>query len=375
MRSYAETALLHAQARYQVVLDWSEQSLTRVDQILDQQRLGGEPAEQNSVALCYGCWLGEIAIARWDGAWVGCHEPLPPRIVVAGRPCSPVDAVAARLRDSRQPTLVQLWGKLEQWHRQQTRAIQQAAAQNSAAWDVLATDQRFTIPHDAFAELPTTEDARAAIDPWLHELFETNAKLLLLAAGGGTHSVLHAVAGFEVTVLDISPAMLARDTQLACQLGLPIHVRQGALSDLSMFPTGGFDVVVQPVSSCYLPDLAAMYGQVAGVLRPGGIYTVQHKQPASLQATGSPAGKYQLTKPMFFALPVSRDSDQDQQLEPDTIEFIHPLETLLGDLCRSGFVIEDVAEPLRADAWALRGSAGERACFLPPYLRVKARRR
>jgi hypothetical protein len=46
----------------------------------------------------------------------------------------------------------------------------------------------------------------------------------------------------------------------------------------------------------------------------------------------------------------------------------------VGGLCRSGFVIEDFQEPPRADAWAAVGTDQHRACYLPPYLKIKARR-
>lgn len=38
--------------------------------------------------------------------------------------------------------------------------------------------------------------------------------------------------------------------------------------------------------------------------------------------------------------------------EYGTVEFVHTLDELLGGLCRSGFIIEDIQEPPRGDAWA-----------------------
>jgi len=53
---------------------------------------------------------------------------------------------------------------------------------------------------------------------------------------------------------------------------------------------------------------------------------------------------------------------------------VHGLDALIGGLCRAGFVIEAFSEPPRADASAPAGSPGHRAWFLPPYLKIKARR-
>ena len=60
--------------------------------------------------------------------------------------------------------------------------------------------------------------------------------------------------------------------------------------------------------------------------------------------------------------------------EPGTLEFLHRWEDLLGGLCRSGFVIEDLLEPLHAEPQALVGSFAHRSRYVPPYVRIKARR-
>jgi hypothetical protein len=53
---------------------------------------------------------------------------------------------------------------------------------------------------------------------------------------------------------------------------------------------------------------------------------------------------------------------------------VHPLSALLGGICRAGFTIEDVSEPDHARPDAEVGSFAHRAAYLPPYLRVLARR-
>ena len=60
--------------------------------------------------------------------------------------------------------------------------------------------------------------------------------------------------------------------------------------------------------------------------------------------------------------------------EEGTLEYLHRWDQLLGDLCRSGFVIEDLIEPAHNKQDAERGSFGHRSQFLPPYIRIKARR-
>jgi hypothetical protein len=43
-------------------------------------------------------------------------------------------------------------------------------------------------------------------------------------------------------------------------------------------------------------------------------------------------------------------------------------------MCRAGFNIEDLTEPMHGKLDQPPGSFGHRCAFIPPYIRVKARR-
>ena len=60
--------------------------------------------------------------------------------------------------------------------------------------------------------------------------------------------------------------------------------------------------------------------------------------------------------------------------EAGTDEFVHSLTDILGGICRAGFSIEDFFEPNEGDQEAVRGSFSHRAAFLPPYIRILARK-
>ena len=57
-----------------------------------------------------------------------------------------------------------------------------------------------------------------------------------------------------------------------------------------------------------------------------------------------------------------------------TVEYLHRWEDLVGGLCRAGFVLEDLVEPRRGDPKARPGHFKHRGMFVPPYVRIKARR-
>ena len=250
-------------------------------------------------------------------------------------------------------------------------------AANAAAWDQLAgeraalarpaVDEAFTDPR---AWLAGSGDGKS----WLPERLD-GLDVLCLAAGGGKHGPLYAAAGAKVTVLDISPAMLELDRQVARERRIDLDIIQGSMDDLSMLATGRFDLVVHPVSTCYVPDVGRVFHEVARVTKPGGLYVSQHKSPTSLQASPDlgTAGRYEIVHPQHMDGPLPPASPSRLR-EPGTHEFIHALSSLLGGICAAGFAIEDVCEPDHRRPAAPPGSFSHRAGYLPPYLRVLARR-
>ena len=240
-------------------------------------------------------------------------------------------------------------------------------SRNRDAWAALADDPRFI----AASAVPDARQAIATLDPWLRVEGIAGKDVLCLAAGGGRHGPLLAGAGARVTVVDLSDAQLAHDRRAAAA-GAAITVGCASRDALAPLAVRSFDGGVQPVASCYLPDLTRAHAELARVLRSGGLYVVQHKQPASLQTAASGDG-YPFQHPYGEGLSLPAVAGVAHR-EAGAAEFLHTLDALLGGLCRAGFVIEDVAEPVLADALAPLGSAGHRAVVLPPYLKVKARR-
>jgi SAM-dependent methyltransferase len=253
-------------------------------------------------------------------------------------------------------------------------------AHNARAWDRLAAGKA-SLARPAADE--AFGDPRSWLGgggpegrrPWLPPSL-TGLEVLCLAAGGGKHGPLYAAAGARVTVLDLSAAMLEQDREVARERGIDLELVQGSIDHLDMFEPARFDLVVHPVSTCYVPEVEPVFQSVARVTRPGGLYVSQHKHPTSLQAALEPnaAGRYELRHELERREPLPPEPP-GRLREAGTQEFIHSLTALLGGICRAGFVIEDVHEPEHAEPGAATGSFGHRAAYLPPYLRILARRR
>jgi SAM-dependent methyltransferase len=243
---------------------------------------------------------------------------------------------------------------------------------NRAAWNRLAAGG------SRFAKVATDEECRqplATLDGrgWLPASVR-GMNVLCLAAGGGWQSILYASAGANVTVVDLSPEMLHQDVQEAARRKLAVRVIEGSMDDLSPLADESFDIVHQPVSTCYVPDIVAVYREIARVLRDGGLYISQHKQPASLQIVERDGhDRYVLGVCYYHQGPLPPVGD-DSYREPGAVEFLHRWEDLIGGLCRVGLSLEDFCEPHRGDEKAPPGHFGHRGLYVAPYVRLKARR-
>ncbi len=252
---------------------------------------------------------------------------------------------------------------------------------NQSAWDRLAqAGHRFSRPASAeeLANALATVDGYGWLGPCIR-----GQRVLCLGAGGGRQGPLYAAAGADVTVVDISPLQLERDREVAAQYGLQLRTVQSSMDQLSMFSVSWFDLVVHPVSTCYVPDVRPVFLQVARVLRPDGLYISQHKSPTSLQVAYAPDRSpgnggvgYSIVRPYYHTgpLPFSEVDVNHRFREHGTHEFLHTLESLLGGMLRAGFVVEDFVEPYHARPGAEAGSFGHRCHHVAPYMRIKARR-
>lgn len=243
--------------------------------------------------------------------------------------------------------------------------------QNQAAWNRLSDGSQFAkVASDEECRDPLNSlDGRGWLPPSVAGL-----DVLCLASGGGWQSILYAAAGARVTVLDLSPGMLELDQREAARRKFSVTTIEGSMDDLSMLRDETFDIVHQPVSTCYVPSIVKVYGEIARVLRDGGLYISQHKQPTCAQVTHrNERNHFVIGIEYFHEGPLPKVEDTAYR-EAGAVEYLHRWDELVGGLCRAGFVLEDLREPRRADYKAPVEDFGYRGRFIPPYVRLKARR-
>ena len=178
-------------------------------------------------------------------------------------------------------------------------------------------------------------------------------RVLCLASGGGQQGPILAAAGAQVTVLDNSPRQLAQDRLVAGRDGLEIATVEGDMADLFMFGEAAFDLVVNPVSVVFAPDVCAIWREAYRVLRPGGSLLAGFDNPDAFVFDPDlwEQGILQVKHTLPYAqVELLSEEEREQLLQKgEYLHFSHTLEELIGGQVAAGFVIagfyEDINGP------------------------------
>jgi SAM-dependent methyltransferase len=193
------------------------------------------------------------------------------------------------------------------------------------------------------------------------------AEVLCLASGGGQQGPILAAAGAEVTVLDNSPRQLARDQEVAAREGLTLHTVLGDMRDPDAFPDDSFDVIVNPVSNVFSPELEPVWREAFRVLRPGGALLAGFMNPdIFIFDVGAldDRGELVVRHPLPFSTLDLTDAERQRGYGDGPIEYSHSLTEQIGGQLAAGFRLTHLAEASHhADATAR---------FMPGYIATRA---
>nr|MBR4279586.1 class I SAM-dependent methyltransferase [Clostridia bacterium] len=208
-------------------------------------------------------------------------------------------------------------------------------AENDVNWSQPATAEQLQNARAGKEELPFGNN-RVIPPEWLGTL--RGKRVLCLAGAGGLQAPIMACAGAEVTVLDLSQKMLDRDREIAAREGLNIRIEHGNMCDLSRFDDGSFDLVLNPPSLFYVPDVMPVFREVHRVLKPGGSFIMISMAPiAYVCEYDEEADCYKAVNRMPYC-------SADHANQGNWVEYGHTMESYIGGQLQCGFVLSGYME-------------------------------
>jgi len=181
---------------------------------------------------------------------------------------------------------------------------------------------------------------------WIGDV--SGKRVLCLASGGGQQGPVFAALGAVTAVLDICPVQIESDEAVAKRDGLNIMLEVGDMRDLSRFGDGTFDMVFNPVSTCFIDDVEKVWSECARVLKKGGVLLSGFCNPLLyiFEIDAWDNGELKLANTIPY-------SDMEQMPPPhfkrrleeeETLEFGHSFESLIGGQLKAGFTLQDMYE-------------------------------
>jgi SAM-dependent methyltransferase len=253
---------------------------------------------------------------------------------------------------------------------------------NRAAWDQAVEDDNpysraVTSKLVAAAREGTWEiflsDTRPVPAAWFPEL--RGARVLCLASGGGQQAPILAGAGAQVWVLDASPRQLAQDRFVAERDDLELTTLEGDMADLSAFDSASLDLIVNPVSTLFVPELDPIWAECGRTLKPGGVLMTGFLNPDEFVFDPDALdneGRFVVRYPLPYAELATLDKVQiaERRRNRQMFHFSHTMEAQLGGILRAGFVVTDFFEDHRPDS-----DQNPIRDFMPSYFVVRAEHR
>ena len=234
--------------------------------------------------------------------------------------------------------------KKDKWTRPVTAEDLENAGKGK--WGILLTPSK-PVPHHWFPKLK-------------------GLKVLGLASGGGQQGPILAALGADVTIFDNSEKQLMQDRMVSDRYNLNIKTVQGDMRDLSAFDTGTFDLVFNPCSIVFVPDVKPVWNECSRVLRHGGILMTGLINPVSFQLAESRNGLILHHKQPYTDLHSLPEEKLREFISAgEALEFGHSLTDQVGGQMEAGLVLTDMYEDQWGDGKAIDD-------FLPAFIATRA---
>ena len=215
-------------------------------------------------------------------------------------------------------------------------------------------------------------DCKAIPKEWFPDL--DGCKVLCLASGGGQQAPILAALGAQVTLLDASRRQLTQDQFVAERDKLNIRLVEGDMADLSAFDDASFELIVNPPSTLFVPDVAPVWRECYRVLAANGVLMTGIMNPdefvfeyEALDREGRFVVKYPL--PYIEHETLEQTALEERIRNKGMFHFSHTMEAQLGGLTQAGFVITSFYEDRRPET-----DGNPIRQFMPSYYVLRAQK-
>lgn len=242
----------------------------------------------------------------------------------------------------------------------------------------------------------TPEEAKTYINRnGFYEQDLQGKSVLCLASGGGQQSIGFTLLGATVTVVDFSQQQLEKDRLVAKEYGKHIRVIKSDMRDLSFCEDEEFDVVYQPYSINYIPEVGKVFDEVARILKPNGIYDLMFHNPYihgswkdgcwekewSNEELWNNKG-YPIWQPYRDGHPIktldpnwnfiNQNNEEVSLSSPQ--EYRHTMSTVINGLLSRGLVLEKYLEEVGTAYASKPGTWEHYTSCLPPWIYLLSRK-
>ena len=187
-------------------------------------------------------------------------------------------------------------------------------AAREGRWDIVLTPTK-AVPHE-----------------WVGPL--EGRHVLGLASGGGQQIPILTALGARCTVLDYSQRQLDMERLVAGREGYEVTLVKADMTRPLPFEDESFDLIINPVSLCYVESVEPILKECHRVLKPGGRLLIGFDNGINYIVDEKEEG-------IAHGLPFNPLTNPSLYNEDDGVQFSHSFTEQVGGLARAGFQILD----------------------------------
>lgn len=174
---------------------------------------------------------------------------------------------------------------------------------------------------------------------WLPQALK-GLKILGLASGGAQQIPVFAALGANCSVLDYSPSQIKSEIEVAARDGYEVEAIRGDMTEKLPFDDETFDIIVHPVSNCYIKEVEHVFNECYRVLKRGGILVCGLDNGVNYitddEVTISNSLPFDPLENTEYMRKLERDNDG--------VQFSHTMEEQIGCQLKAGFRLTDIYE-------------------------------